>query len=1030
MFLFDFELPAEALAIALLERPELGQQALSKFGFQDSERALRNLEGLVGLGTSAPLPELLFRELAEVPDPDMALHNFERLGRTVYSPSAFFSQLKDRPETCQLLFQLLGSSQFMADILVRHPEYFYWLTESTDRLSRCYDASELAMSFEQISGKSLEHRLNALRRTLRRELLRIGAGDLVGQRQIGDVANELSALADICFQRLLDFLMPEPEARYGTPRNPDGSRATFVIIGLGKLGGRELNFSSDVDLMFVYSEEGQTDGGTDGQSVSNQVYFIRLSEQIVKAATEMTEEGFLYRTDMRLRPDGSVGALTMPLSAYERYYMRRGELWERQMLIKARPCAGSEALGNRFMEMIQPFVFPRHFEVSPVEEIHRIKGQIEDRIGRKGTRETHLKLRSGGIRDIEFIVQCLQLLVGRVHREARSGTTLEALGQLRAVSALTAEETEILREAYVFFRRLEHRLQMKHGLSDYMLPDSESDQAVIAKSLGCASVEAYRADLDRHLKGVQAIYLEVFVGAPEGDGRSVGVLCEVDVGDIDATTWLEQWGFARPEEAHRNLIFLAYGHAPRIRGTRARQNFMRLAPALMQALQDSADPDQGLSNLERLISAYGAGDTLFRILAASPGLRDILLSLCVGSQYLINLMVRDPGLLDWLTRPDVLLQDRTASDFEAELDARMERADTDDARMAALNAFRNRELLRIGARDLLELTETFETFKALSLLAETLLQKVYEVAYTRLTARFGVPQKADGIPAEFAVLGLGKMGGQELNFGSDLDLVFVYSDEGKTDGDSPRGNRQFFIDLAQQMTAMLEQNTAYGKLYPVDARLRPEGGSSPLALSYEAYDQYLQGRASTWERLALSRAQVVAGDMGFGRRLLDRFAQFVWGSGLSEAELDSLLSIRKRMQGKGGISGALSIKTGAGAIVDIEFIAQILQIQHRHIVLKVRSGNTLVCLERLQEAGVISDQEFRHLVDGFVFLRTVEKVMRRQDEQARTRLPSDERALTALARAMGFDTSGTFRKRLGQDMTRIREIFVRLVGQP
>jgi [glutamine synthetase] adenylyltransferase / [glutamine synthetase]-adenylyl-L-tyrosine phosphorylase len=787
----------------------------------------------------------------------------------------------------------------------------------------------------------------------------------------------------------------------------------------------ELNFSSDIDLMFAYSEDGKTDGGADGQSVSNQEFFARLSERIVKTATETTAEGFLYRIDMRLRPDGAAGALTMPLSGYEGYYMRRGELWERQMLIKARPCAGSAELGNRFLQMIQPFVYPRHFEASPTVEIHRIKQRIEAQIGRKGQGDTHLKLRSGGIRDIEFTVQCLQLLVGRIHQSARSDNTLEAIRQLRRVAALSPEEADALREAYVFFRRLEHRMQMMHNRSDYILPDDDLALRVIARTMGYDEADACRTDLQQHLMGVQTVYANVFSEIPESEGRSVGALVEKPPGESEALRLLSEIGFARPEEAHRNLIYMAFGHVPRIKGTQSRKSFTELAPALMHALQNSADPDQGLGNLERLVSAYGAGDMLFRMLTTNRGFRDLLLSLCVGSQYLVQVIVRNPGLLDWLIRPEVLHQNPGAEDLRMQL--REQVAQSDDG-VGVLNRLKNRELLRIGTRDLLDLTNTFETFEALTILADAVVQTVYEMVSEKLTAQHGIPRNEQGDPAAFAVVGLGKMGGQELNFGSDLDLVFVYSQEGETDGN--RSNLQYFIELAQQMTTILERNTPYGKLYPVDARLRPEGGNALLALSFDAYDQYLIRRASTWERLALSRSRVVAGDPAFGRKLLARFEGFVIGNGFSEDETAAMCNIRHRMEKKGDPRTQVqpSIKTDPGGIVDIEFIAQILQLKHAVHKPDLRSANTLESLDKLVASGHLAEEDAAHLKRAFAFLRTVEKIMRRQNEQARTRLPADKRALTALARAVDSDTPEAFVEVLASDMAKTRALFERLIG--
>ncbi|MDP6036941.1 MAG: glutamate-ammonia-ligase adenylyltransferase, partial [Candidatus Latescibacteria bacterium] len=451
MNVFDLTIPGATLARELLLAPNEAKEALAQAGFQDPERVLRNLEDLADPRAFGQLPDAFFRDLIDAANPDLALNNFERLVQAAISRAAFLRQLEDRPGLCRLLLRVLGGSPFMADILVRDPESFYWLTDRPERIAESSDYESLLTEFDQATQavESRDHKLNAIRRTARRELLRIGVGDLAGDRAIQYVAADLSVLADVCLQILIDILMPDLEARYGMPQDANGQSVGFAVIGLGKLGGMELNFSSDIDLMFVYGAEGNTDGGVDGNVVSNQEFFTRLCEQIVRGATEVTEEGFLYRIDMRLRPDGAAGALVMPLSGYEGYYMRRGELWERQMLIKARQCAGSERLGQRFLEMVQPFVYPRYFEVSPAAEIHRIKGRIENVLGRKGQGETHLKLRSGGIRDVEFIVQCLQLLVGRMHKNARSDNTLEAIRQLQRVSSLSEEEAESLKAADV-----------------------------------------------------------------------------------------------------------------------------------------------------------------------------------------------------------------------------------------------------------------------------------------------------------------------------------------------------------------------------------------------------------------------------------------------------------------------------------------------------------------------------------------------------------------------------------------------------
>ncbi len=1029
----DVDAAGHERTLALLEAEGAAHDTLLDLGFRDPSRVLKDLDDLVQPIGQVRLPDSLLDELPGAPDPDLALSNFDRLARSVFSKSDFYAELNARPETCALLVRLLGSSQYFSDILVRDPQYFSWLTETPERLSEVCDRACVDAEMDRALAPfdDSERRLDALRRLMRRELLRIGSADLVGGRPIHRVADELSDLADACLDRVIDETYGALVGRFGTPFEESGREASYAVIGLGKLGGQELNFSSDIDLMFLYSAEGKTDGkGSELRSVSNQEFFTRLSEQIVQVISEPTTEGAFFRVDVRLRPDGMAGALTMPLLAYESYYVRRGELWERQMLIKARVCAGDRVLGQRFIDRIRPFVFPGYIDGSPVDEIHRIKQRIEGKIGSRGQGETHLKLRSGGIRDVEFIVQCLQLIVGQVHEHTRSGHTLEAIEQLTTVGALSSTQSVSLSEAYVFYRRLEHRLQMMHGRSDYILPDSEPAQDALGRSLGLENAEAYVATLERHLSDVQTIYAEIFSEQDEaGAHRSVGALCEIELGDEEARGMLSELGFARPGEAHRNLVYLAFGHAPRIRGTQARRSFVELAPTLMASLQETVDPDQALSHLERLVSAYGAGNTLFQTLNSNHGLRDLLLKLCGGSQYLISILIRNPGLLDWLTLPAVLLREVSAEELETELDRVLEGVEEPSRAIAALCGVKNKELLRIGTRDLLGLTDSFETFEALTCLAEAILRRVLELTYRQRAERTGVPRTPDGDVSPFVILGLGKMGGRELNFGSDLDIVFVYGEDGTTDGARQEGNLQFFVAIAQAVTTALSEVTASGSLYEVDARLRPEGANALMALSFDAYERYLERRASTWERFALSRTRVVAGDADLGARMVSRLETFVLGDGLDEGARATMVDVRRRMERKGG-SDLLSIKTGAGGIVDVEFIVQGLQIRHAKNQPGLRTANTRDGLSKLRQAGLIEVGEAHDLDENFVFLRTVEKVLRCQDEQGRTRLPDDEVALNKLARAVGEADHAALLAVLGSGMKRNRSLFVKYIGEP
>jgi glutamate-ammonia-ligase adenylyltransferase len=1015
--------------------PDEAGARLRALGFRDGAAALQNLRRLASGSPLSPLPRALLAEVCASPDPDTALNQFERVAASAISRPSFYATLDDRPEVCHELTRLLSVSPFLADILVRNPTFFHYLFETPGLLTEEVPPERLLADLRRGIGvfRTQETRLNALRRLVRRELLRLGASDLTGETDILTVARGLSDLADAVLQILIDLLRPPLVSRHGVPRDGAGREVGFAVIALGKLGGRELNFSSDVDLMFVYGADGETDpASADAGPVSNQEFFNRLAGEIARHAAEVTDEGFLYRVDLRLRPDGEAGALARSVASYERYYESRGEVWERQMLIKARACAGDRETGEAFLGMIEPFVYPAYVDFSPAEEVRRIKEKIEAKLGRRGQRETHLKLRPGGIRDVEFIVQALQLLMGRQQSDVRAGATAKAIAALRRAGGLSEAEAADLEAAYRFFRRLEHRLQMRQNRSAYVLPEAVEDLRPVALSLGYPDAPALRRELDGHLARVRAIYEDLFRPAPPSPRLDAAALCEREPGDAEASACLRSLGFEQPEGVHRNLIFLAYGHFPRLRGARTKGRFLDLAPRLLDAARRRSDPDAALNRFERVVTAYGAAEALYRLLSESPGLLDLILALCAESGFLAEMISREPALLDWLTVPDVLLRDRTGAEMEAEFSAALSDVAGEDEAVAALNALKNRETLRIGARDILGLADVTTTLDQLALLAETVLRRAHALSERRLVARWGTPGTADGAPARCAVIGLGKLGGREMDFGSDLDLVFVYSDDGETTG-GPQGERtenlRFFIDLAQETLNLLSHPTPHGLLYRVDARLRPEGGSALLALSLAAYARYLRERAATWERLALCRARLVAGDETFGRQVLDRIEAFVAGDGLSEAQIAEIARMRGRMEqgGREKYPGQVHLKTGRGGVVDVEFIAQTLQIAGRSPDL--RAPGTLKALRRLRARGLLTEPDFRALTDAYRFLRAVEKALRRADDRARNVLPEDPHALQVLARSVGFAEAEAFLETLRAHTESNRAIFERLVGK-
>lgn len=962
---------------ALACEPEAALEPLRRLGFAEPERASAALDRLAGDPPFlAPLPAQALVALARTGRPDQALRHLERFVETTGSRLSLYSRLQDYPRLADYLIQVLGHSTFLTDILVRNPEYLYWLFEETPHLEAHLDKPTLTrQAHQQVMGESGPgRRLEALRRFQRRELLRIGAAEVLGLKPVAQIGRELADLADVVVECALETAVEELSPRYGRPRGERGQLAHFGVICLGKHGGQELNYSSDVDLLFVYDEEGQTRPPRGGAAIANDDYYTRLGRRLIQMLSEASAEGVLYRVDMRLRPEGEVGPLVRSLSSLRLYYELHGQLWERQMLIKARLAAGSHRLWNRFRELIAPFVYPAHFQVSPQEEIRRIKERIESQILEQPSRDNNIKLRAGGIRDIEFVVQCLQLLRGRVELKTRSHNTLEAIGQLARARALNAQEAAHLREAYAFFRRVENLLQIEEGRSTYALPEEPVAARGLALLLGLPDAAALQRAMEGHLERVRRIFAGVFHAGPPTP-EDWGWLLEAEPGNARAHEALAGRGFADPQGAHHHLGQLLQGGMVTSSG---RLHLEELLPELIASLSLSADPDQALVRFAQIVGAYGAPGSFFGLLHTYPAFRNLLISICGASPFLAELIRRDPGLLDGLV----------SRQFEAQ--------EAWPRELASIQRHRNQELLRIGTDDLLGLVTEEETFLRLTELAEAVLRAAYELAMKEVVRRLGRPRCRRG-EARFACFAGGKFGGRELDFGSDLDLFFVYEGEGHT-GRTRTENHLFFTELAQELIRLL----AEGNLYPVDTRLRPEGRNAPMVVSAPAYRRYLAERAVLWERLALSRARLVAGDAELGGRLQQTIHRFVFGREVDAQTALEVQQMRQRLEPRPelGQVAPLDLKRGPGGIVDIEFIAQILVLKLGRTRRALRLTSTRQVLDRLGQGGLLPTDEAQFLLDAYDRLRGIEKGMRLASDQAENALP-EGRELVALARSVG-----------------------------
>lgn len=969
------------------------QNALEQLGFADSVQALKTLDRTGGPPQFAPLPALALVELAATGRPDEGLRQLVRLAMAYGSPRALFSHLEADPILCQRLVQIVSHSTFLADILVRDSKLLLWLLAETPHLVEPLDPRVLRQILHADIDRfsEFEERLEELRRVHRREFLRIGAAEILGTKPVAQIGRELADLADVVVELVLETCQHDLWQEHGPPLDERGRPARFLVVGLGKYGGQELNYSSDIDLIFVWDGETQPERG--GTQLENSEFFHRLGQRVVQVLSEGTKEGFFYRVDMRLRPEGASGTLTHSLRSSWTYYETRGELWERQMLIKARRVAGSQTLGEQYAAMLRPFIYPAHFHSSPHEEIRRIKERIEASIRERPRGENNIKLQAGGIRDIEFIVQCLQLLYGGSHPQVRFHNTLAAIDRLATMSALTAAEASALKGAYQFFRRVENLLQIASGRPDYAIPE---DARALALVMGYGDARSFANALAGHRLRVRRLFAALFYSDAPAPPPPTWLL-EIESGSEAACADLAERGFVDGEAAHRRLQRLA-GMGLLLSG--GRSHFEALLPELLNSLAAAPDPDQGLLRFTQLVEAYGAPGALYTLFQEHTGFRSLIIAICGSSRFLSDLLRRDPALLDSLV-------DQAGQSLEPE----PVRGDLD-----AIARMQKQSLLQIGADDLMGLATEEETFLRLTELGDEVLQAVYALAWRPLVRRWGKPRNRQGRDVQFAVLAAGKFGGREVDFGSDLDLFFVYESDGKT----RRGvaNSVFFIEFSQRLITLLAEEG----LYSVDARLRPEGASAPMAISLVGYRRYLAQRGATWERMALSRARQVAGDAEFGTRVLRAIERFVYSA---EADADlavQMREMRQRMEPQSRRRVRIDIKRGPGGIVDIEFVAQILVLKWGYRDRRLRVGSTRHALQLLVEQGCLDPERGRLLLDAYEYLRAVEKGMRIASDKADDALPTG-RELEILSRALSAEDVAAFQAEVEEYMRQTRSVF-------
>ncbi|UTF61680.1 bifunctional [glutamate--ammonia ligase]-adenylyl-L-tyrosine phosphorylase/[glutamate--ammonia-ligase] adenylyltransferase [Gilvimarinus sp. DA14] len=942
------------------------------------------------MNQNRPLPEALAA---------VAARHREQLAETCDLQSL----LDKAPEVfSQQLDLALAGSEFIAQTCARNPQHLQSLVETGD-LFTVQSEKQLAALQKTLEGAEDDAELDRRVRLARnRAMVRIIWRDLNRLASMSEVTAELSAFADTVIQGCLNWHHRALTARFGEPVGRDSGQAqAMVVLGMGKLGARELNVSSDIDLIFAYPEAGETNG--ERKNLSNQEFFVRLGQKLIKTLDAQTADGFVFRVDMRLRPHGQSGALVQNFDAMEGYYQSQGRDWERYAMIKARPVAwsaGGEAAADELMQMLAPFTYRQYVDFSVIESLRDMKGLIKRQVQRKGM-DLDVKLGEGGIREVEFVVQLFQLIRGGKEMALRERQVCKLLPLLEQEKYLPAGSGEALLQAYIFLRNTEHAIQGYQDRQTQSLPMDEAGQLRLAFMLGFACWDEFYQALSAHRSRVNQEFQQVIAdpdnesGVDDAELASWLGLWDGSLAETEAVEFLADQAFADPQAVMQWQEELKTSRQVLAMQASSRTRLDAFVPRLLAsvAAQDEIDRGATLKRIMPFVQAVVRRSAYLVLLVENPTALSQLVQLSAVSPWIADQLAQHPILLDELLTPESLYSPPDKDELRDELRRELLRLGWDDleGHMESLRYFRSAHALRVAASEVTGALPLMKVSDYLTYIAEVILEHVLALAWEQMVARHGFPAQEGGGEArepELAIIGYGKLGGIELGHGSDLDLVFLHNTwtGGATGGEKSVDNLTFYTRLGQRIIHILNTQTVSGQLYEVDMRLRPSGNSGMLVASIGAFAKYQENEAWTWEHQALVRARAIAGN----ESLAAEFARVRDGVLQRQRDLAKLrtdvIEMREKMRthlGTAAGSEEFHLKQDSGGIVDIEFMVQyaVLAWAHKAPALTRYTDNIRI-LETLEREALLPAAEVLQLIDAYKAYRSTGHRLALQHQQA------------------------------------------------
>ncbi len=875
------------------------------------------------------------------------------------------------------LLKVEASSPFLTRLLSNDLEL---LEDLLDNCEFSYQLNEMQAYLEKFEIKDEENLKKVLRKLRQRVLARIILRDLNGLADFQEVVKCISDFADFCIINTANYLNTWLEKSHGKPIDADGNEQSFIVIGMGKLGGRELNVSSDIDLIFAYQQPGHTNGEN---SISNQDYFVKLGKKFIAVLDDITEDGFVFRVDMRLRPFGSEGALVSNLDALEAYYQNNGREWERYAWIKGREITG----GSLVSSLLKPFVYRKYLDYGAFASMRDLKVQIQREVNVRNAKTTggqdNIKLGRGGIREIEFIAQVFQLIRGGQEPDLQIRPTLDVLHLIKVKHLLPEETVNQLCEAYVFLRNLEHRLMYVEDAQTQDLPKTQEGQNLIASAMNFDSWQSLLKKLNYYRDIVQAQFDQTFsvkskpqnvVDANQEKAlASAKLIWDGALQQDESVAVLSDMGYSKPEDTLNQIQQLHQGHRYKQLPELSRQRFNRLLPLLIEVASHEKNADIALMRTMDFIEAVCRRASYLAMMTEYPDALRLVVRLCAASAWCAQYLIKHPIVLDELLDEVTLYAEPDFDAMRAELSATMEALHGDtEQQMDAMRHFQHATAFRFAAQDIAGKLPLEKLSDQLSALADLIM----DVSIKTIWASF--KHKHIEVP-KFAVIGYGKLGGKELGYASDLDIIFLYDDQ--ADDVS-----QIYARFAQRINGWFNSLTSAGQLYEIDLQLRPDGNSGLLVSSTDAFLDYQIKRAWPWEHQAITRARFVAGDISVGRRFEEIRQQVVQQERDKDKLSASIIEMREKMRQAQHLNADLfDLKHSPGGIIDVEFIVQYLVLANAiaHIELTANIGN-IALLAYLGEKGIIDQNLASQTADAYRQYRRLQHAARLQgDMQAK-----------------------------------------------